>query len=173
MDATVFLWPPTTYANFKDCNVFSTPSAGWWVFLEWLHGLQSSMMPATTYQVEDGHSVIPPTGTPLSISLPSAAHPTSHHREHTITTTAKRHTMPYYVRKGSHIGIASADIHLHKKQTPLYVLQSNTGDTQLLLSMSFLVLLVSYNVFWMIGTSYLFILYRIPIYNTYIEQSKK
>lgn len=147
----------------KDCNVFSTPSAGFWVFLEWLHGLQSSMMPATTYQVEDGHSVIPPTGTPLSISLPSAAHPTSHHREHTITTTAKRHTMPYYVRKDSHIGIASADIHLHQKQTPLYILQSNTGDTQLLLSMSFLVLLVSYNVFWMIGTSYLFILYRIPI----------
>ncbi|XP_075831785.1 adhesion G protein-coupled receptor E3 isoform X2 [Microtus pennsylvanicus] len=100
--------------------------AGWWLFLEWLDGLQSSMMPATTYQVEDGHSVIPPTGTPLSISLPSAAHPTSHHREHTTTTTAKRHTMPYYVRKGSHIGIASADIHLHKKQTPLHVLQSNT-----------------------------------------------
>ncbi|XP_049989154.1 adhesion G protein-coupled receptor E3 isoform X2 [Alexandromys fortis] len=99
---------------------------GFWVFLEWLHGLQSSMMPATTYQVEDGHSVIPPTGTPLSISLPSAAHPTSHHREHTITTTAKRHTMPYYVRKDSHIGIASADIHLHQKQTPLYILQSNT-----------------------------------------------
>lgn len=100
--------------------------AGWWVFLAWLHGLQSSMMPATTYQVEDGHSVIPPTGTPLSISLPSAVHPTSHHREHTTTTTAKRHTMPHYVRKDSHIGIASADIHLHKKQTPLHVLQSNT-----------------------------------------------
>lgn len=163
MDATVFLWPPPTYANFNDCNIFSTPSAGFWILLKWLDELQSSMMPATTYQGEDGHSVLPPTGTPLSNNQPSAAYPTFPHREHTTTTPEERHTMPYYVRKGSHIGIASADIPLHKEQTLSHVLQSNTGDRQLLLSLSFLVLLVSYNVFWMKGTGYLFILHRISI----------
>ncbi|XP_052603309.1 adhesion G protein-coupled receptor E3 [Peromyscus californicus insignis] len=55
--------------------------ADWWAFLQWLDGLQSSMMPATTYQVEDGHSVIPSTDTPLSGSLPSVAYPTFHHRK--------------------------------------------------------------------------------------------
>lgn len=121
------------------------------------------MMPATTYQGEDGHCVFPPTGTPLSINQPSAAYPTFPHREHTTTTPEERHTTPYYVRKGSHIGIASADNHPHKEQTLLHVLQSNTGDRQLLLSMSFLVFLVSHNVFWIIGTGYLFILHRISI----------
>lgn len=111
--------------------MFSTPLAGWLAFLQYLDGLQSSMMPAT---VEDGHSAIPSTDTPLSGSLPSVAYPILHHREHATTTTARRHIMPYYLRKGSHIGIASADIHHHKHQTLLHVLQSNTGATLLLLS---------------------------------------
>ncbi|XP_076415797.1 adhesion G protein-coupled receptor E3 isoform X2 [Peromyscus maniculatus bairdii] len=85
---------------------------GWLAFLQYLDGLQSSMMPATTYQVEDGHSVIPSTDTPLSGSLPSVAYPILHHREHATTTTARRHIMPYYLRKvnnGKKIG-TQADI---------------------------------------------------------------
>uniref|UniRef100_A0A1U7QLG5 adhesion G protein-coupled receptor E4 isoform X1 n=1 Tax=Mesocricetus auratus TaxID=10036 RepID=A0A1U7QLG5_MESAU len=84
----------------------------WWTFLQWLNGLQSSMMPATIYQIEDGHTVIPPTDTLLSDSLPSVVYPTFHHREHTTTTTARRHNIPYYMRKvnsGKKIG-PQADI---------------------------------------------------------------
>lgn len=127
--------------------MFSTPLAGWLAFLQYLDGLQSSMMPAT---VEDGHSAIPSTDTPLSGSLPSVAYPILHHREHATTTTARRHIMPYYSRKGSYIGIASADIHHHKHQTLLHVLQFNTEATLLLLSKSSLVLLMPYDFSWMI-----------------------
>ncbi|XP_037053829.1 adhesion G protein-coupled receptor E4 isoform X3 [Peromyscus leucopus] len=70
--------------------------ARWLAFLQYLDGLQSSMMPAT---VEDDHSAIPSTDTPLSGSLPSVAYPILHHREHATTTTARRHIMPYYSRK--------------------------------------------------------------------------